>query len=135
MLVLTRPLAHSPTRPLTLIWPMEGEVSKKYGLSYWEVYGDYRIYPGIDIEVNSNAGVSAAGQGKVILVEKIGENYVVEIDHGQDCLTHYSQLSQVQVKEGQTVKVGQNIGQAGSYLHFRIKKNGRWVDPLENLSG
>ena len=31
----SRPLAHSPTRPLTLIWPMEGEVSKKYGLSYW----------------------------------------------------------------------------------------------------
>jgi murein DD-endopeptidase MepM/ murein hydrolase activator NlpD len=118
-----------------LTWPVEGKVIKNYGLSYSEVYGDYRLYPGIDIEAKSETDISSAAAGKVILVEKTGENFTIEIDHGQELVTHYSQLSQALVKIGQSVKAGEKIGQAGTYLHFRIKQNGRWVDPVDKLPG
>ncbi|NLT94380.1 MAG: M23 family metallopeptidase [Clostridia bacterium] len=123
------------TGAFSFIWPVKGKVIKKYGLSYSELYGDYRLYPGIDIEVDSNTGVSAAKAGKVVLVEETKGSYTVEIDHGQDYLTHYSNLNQVQVKEGQRVKDGEIIGQVNTYLHFRVKQKDHWTDPNNYLTG
>ncbi len=63
-------------------------------------------------------------------------NYVV-IDHGNGELSYYYHLDSRAVSAGQKVKQGQKIGTVGStgnstgpHLHFAIKQNNKWVDPL-----
>jgi len=46
--------------------------------------------------------------------------FTVVIDHGEGWATYYSHLEQVMVKEGQTVKFGTKIGQAGD-ISFLIR--------------
>jgi len=140
----SRPPAHWPTGPLNLDWPVRGEVLKNYGLSYSEVYDDYRLHPGIDIKTTPGINITAAYAGKVTSVENNEETkFTIVIDHGEGWTTYYSHLEQVLVKEGQTVKTGAKIGQAGTpgteekaagpHLHFGVKQNDHWVDPLEYL--
>lgn len=70
-------------------------------------------------------------------------NFVV-IDHGNNIQTVYyhMQKGSVPVKTGQTVKAGDVIGymgttgsSTGNHLHFGIKINGSWVDPIPYLKG
>lgn len=115
-------------------WPVRGEVLKGYGLSYSQVYDDYRLYSGIDISTKGGIDIITVHEGKVSLVEKNDDGKLtVEVDHGKGWLTHYSQLAQAFVSEGKALKNGEKIGQADTHLHFRIKKDGSWVDPLEYL--
>jgi len=139
----SRPLAHAPTRPLDFIWPVKGAVINNFGISYSKTYDDYRLHPGLDIKTNPGMDITAAYAGKITLVENSeAEKFTIEIDHGKGWLSRYSQLAQAIVKEGQTVNAGEKIGQAGSpgtegpeesHLHFRIKQNDQWTDPLEFL--
>ena len=64
------------------------------------------------------------------------------IDHGNGIVGHYYNLSkEMSVKEGDEVNAGEVIGAVGdtaqaeaaelSHLHFGLKKNGQWIDPIE----
>jgi len=129
--------------PLEFNWPVQGEVINNFGISYSKTYDDYRLHPGLNIRTKPGIDISAVYGGKVILVEyNEAEKFIIEIDHGKGITGRYSQLAQADVKEGQTVKVEEKIGQAGSpgtegaeesHLHFRIRQNDQWVDPLEYL--
>ena len=70
----------------------------------------------------------------------------VIIDHGSGLEGYYCNLSKdIPVVEGQTVSAGTIIGTVGdtaegeikeaSHLHFGLKKNGEWIDPIELISG
>ena len=68
-------------------------------------------------------------------------NYVV-VNHGDGVLTYYAHLSNITVSVGQSVQQGQVIGQAGNtgnsfgaHLHFGLRINNKWVDPLKYLEG
>ncbi|KJS20249.1 MAG: hypothetical protein VR72_15550 [Clostridiaceae bacterium BRH_c20a] len=139
----TSPIINTETRPLDLIWPVKGDIINNFGISYSKKYDDYRLHPGLNIRTNPGVDINAAFEGKITMVENTeAEKFIIEIDHGKGWLSRYSQLAQAVVKEGQTVKAGEKIGQAGapgtegveeSHLHFRIKQNDQWSDPLEYL--
>ena len=64
----------------------------------------------------------------------------VEIVHGNDITTRYGHLSEIEVKVGQTVRVGQTIGRVGStgrstgpHLHYETRIDGDAVDPQKFL--
>jgi murein DD-endopeptidase MepM/ murein hydrolase activator NlpD len=66
-------------------------------------------------------------------------NFVV-IDHGQGLLTMYLHLSQLETKEGETVKRGQEIGLSGGsgratgpHLDVRVRWQGVYLDPARLL--
>jgi len=62
----------------------------------------------------------------------------VIIDHGLGMISLYGHLSSIQVKEGQSVKLGDVLGNTGvsglaggDHLHFGIMVGGQFVNPIE----
>ena len=65
---------------------------------------------------------------------------MIEIDHGNDLTTRYGHLSEIDVKVGQSVKLGQIIGKIGStgrstgpHLHYETRVDGEAVNPEKYL--
>ena len=65
---------------------------------------------------------------------------MVEIDHGNGFSTRYGHMSEIDVKVGQAVRIGQTIGKIGStgrstgpHLHYETRINGEPVDPQKFL--
>ena len=65
------------------------------------------------------------------------------IDHGKGIVSVYKGLDDdLSVKAGDNVSTGQPIGTVGkipaesllpSHLHFEMKKDGKYIDPVEKL--
>ncbi len=123
------------------IWPVNGRISSRYGMRIHPIYKDKRMHGGIDIAVKTGTSVLAAAGGKVIRSGWIsGFGKTVVLDHGNGVTTLYAHNSQLTVKVGEMVHVGQvvaksgNTGQStGPHLDFRIMINEKTVDPLKYL--
>lgn len=94
---------------------------------------------GIDLRGKTGTPVPAAAEGRVAFSGKLyySGNAVI-IDHGLDIFSLYLHLDTLSVAAGDQVKQGQIIGTLGStgrvtgpHLHWGIKINGIFVDPLE----
>ena len=102
----------------------------------------YHQNKGIDLASKDGASfdVTAVMSGTVVKSEEdalLGQ--VVHIEHAQDVVTIYQSLGESSVENGQTVKQGDVIGQAGKnlynseagvHLHFELRKQGVPVNPL-----
>ena len=83
----------------------------------------------------------ATATGKVTIAGRDGGyGNMVEIDHGNGLATRYGHLSEIDVKVGQTVRIGEIIGKIGStgrstgpHLHYETRINGEAVDPQKFL--
>ena len=84
----------------------------------------------------------AADGGTVISAGNAGGyGNQVAVQHENGMVTYYSHLYSWNVKAGDTVSQGQQIGQVGStgistgpHLDFKVEVNGEPVNPLEYLS-
>jgi murein DD-endopeptidase MepM/ murein hydrolase activator NlpD len=82
--------------------------------------------------------VRAANHGVVRLAEGIPlSGNAVLIDHGLGVFTTYMHMSRIAVRRGQRVKKGDLVGAVGStgvatgpHLHWGLRVNGLYVDPL-----
>lgn len=98
---------------------------------------------GIDFAGAAGDPVVAARDGKVVFSSSTLRGYgqLVMIKHDATYVTAYAHNSKVLVKEGQTVKRGQEIARMGSSdtdrvkLHFEVRQNGKAVDPAAFLAG
>ncbi|WP_273322315.1 murein hydrolase activator EnvC family protein [Vallitalea guaymasensis] len=99
-------------------------------------------HKGIDIGIPSGTSVKAVSNGEVSFAgySNVWGNYVL-IDHGSGYVTIYAHNSKLLVKKGQKVKIGQTIAKSGNtgwstgpHLHFGIRKNGEWINPLNMLN-
>ena len=85
----------------------------------------------------------AAGNGKVVTSGSLGGyGKTVIIDHGGGIMTLYAHNSQLLVSEGSSVVRGQKISLVGStgvstgpHLHFEVRKNGQYVNPIPYVKG
>ena len=104
-------------------------------------------HKGVDIcNVGYTSSIYAVKSGKVLLTNTSGYgggygNYVI-IDHGGGLTTLYAHMSSVKVSEGQMVSQGTVIGITGStgastgpHLHYEVRINGVYQNPLNYLSG
>ena len=92
---------------------------------------------GTDYSAPEGAPAFAAADGTVAMVadQFFGGNAVF-VDHGDGLITMYMHLSRVDVREGQPVRRGEELGAVGStgratgpHLHFGVRWRGARVDP------
>lgn len=126
---------------LPSLWPARGPISSPFGNRRSPFGGGQQFHEGIDIAADYGVVVVASGSGKVATAGwDAGLGRVVEIDHGYGFGSMYCHNSELLVKEGETVKKGQPIARVGSsglstgpHLHFAIKFQGEYKDPLSFL--
>lgn len=95
------------------------------------------LHYGIDFGVPEGTPVFSCGDGKVVLAEnRISTGYSVIIEHLPGMYSLYYHLSSYSVKEGDTVKRGEQIGLSGAtglatgpHLHWEVRLLGQAVNP------
>ncbi len=118
--------------PGEFAWPAKGKVIQGFGEAR---------STGIAIAAAPGDPVSAAADGKVIFSGQGPRGYgnLIIVKHDADTLSVYAHGRTLLVKEGQTVRKGQKIAEAGDSgadkpkLLFEIRKGGKPVDPLKLL--
>ena len=108
---------------------------------YHPILRRYRPHHGTDFGARRGTPLLAVNDGKVIFSGRMGGyGKVIKIKHPGGYMSLYAHQSRLRVKRGQMVKKGQIIGYVGStgrstgpHLHFGLKKNGRWIDPMKVL--
>ncbi len=118
----------------------EGTLRSGYGMRYHPVLHYSKMHTGIDWSDKIGTPIIAAGDGMVIKAEwDSGYGRRVEIQHNYNFITTYSHLSAfaADIVEGTIVRQGQVIGYLGSsglstgpHLHYEVKVNDNYVDPL-----
>ena len=123
--------------------PVGGEVdmSSPFGMRLDPFLGRPAVHTGIDLRGETGEPVHATATGKVSIAGREGGyGNMVEVNHGNGLATRYGHLSQIDVKVGQTVRIGEIIGRIGStgrstgpHLHYETRINGEAVDPQKFL--
>jgi murein DD-endopeptidase MepM/ murein hydrolase activator NlpD len=123
--------------------PVTGEVdmSSPFGVRMDPFLGRPAMHTGIDLRGEVGEPVHATAAGKVTIAGREGGyGKMVQIDHGDGLATRYGHLSEIDVRAGQTVRIGQIIGKIGStgrstgpHLHYETRVNGEPVDPQKFL--
>ncbi len=100
----------------------------------------YRPHLGVDYAAKTGTPVSAAGSGQVVFAGNKGQmGKMVRVKHPGGYETYYGHLSRIprKIRRGTKVSQGDLIGYVGStglstgpHLDYRIKFNGRFVNPL-----
>ena len=116
-------------------WPAKGNVSRRFSSK------SNALHKGLDIRGKRGQSVYAANTGVVVYagagLPAYGKLLIVK--HNETYLSAYAHNSQLLVKEGDKVKVGQQIAEMGKsgttyeHLHFEIRKKGVPVNPLTVL--
>jgi len=110
-----------------------------------DIFGTQRVFNGktqsshlgLDFRVHTGTPVAVMNSGTVLLARPLYfEGNCVVLDHGQGLLTIYMHLSEFKVKEGDTVKRGEEIGLSGGtgratgpHLHVAVRWQGTYLDP------
>jgi murein DD-endopeptidase MepM/ murein hydrolase activator NlpD len=123
--------------------PVAGEVdmSSPFGMRLDPFLGRPAIHTGIDLRGETGEPVHATAAGRVSIAGREGGyGNMIEINHGNGLATRYGHLSEIDVKVGQTVRIGDIIGRIGStgrstgpHLHYETRINGEAVDPQKFL--
>lgn len=111
-----------------------------YGQRINPFHKGMHLHPGADFAVARGTEVVAAAPGKVVNISRssiqAGYGNYIEIDHGNEIVTLYAHLDEINVRWGQQISKGDKIGTVGTsggsiapHLHFEISRAGSQVDP------
>ncbi len=135
---LNRTLALVPYRK-----PVVGDVefTSGFGVRTDPFLGRPAMHTGLDFRAAQGDPVRATANGKVASAGWAGGyGRMVEIDHGNGLSTRYGHLSEIDVRVGDPIKIGQVIGAVGStgrstgpHLHYETRIDGEAVDPQKFL--
>jgi murein DD-endopeptidase MepM/ murein hydrolase activator NlpD len=117
-----------------------GRLASRFGNRVHPIFKSRRMHTGVDLAAKSGTPIYASGDGVIEKAQWVsGYGKYVEIKHVNGFETGYGHQSRIAdgIKPGVRVRQGQIIGYVGStgnstgpHLHFEIKVNGRFVDPL-----
>lgn len=125
----------------SFLWPAEGEVVSRFGRQKHPSFDTYVFKKGIEIRASEGSSIRAVAPGKVVYADWLkGYGLVTIVDHGNGFFSFYAHASKLFVKEGETVTMGQTIGETGdsgfteeNVLYFELRKGTEPVDPLKWL--
>ena len=120
----------------SIIKPLEGEITSRFGMRNPTVPTVPKYHTGIDIARVVGTVIISAIEGDVELVSSHGDygNHI-KITNGE-VSTLYAHCSKIYVKQGDHIVQGQEIAEVGEtgnvtgpHLHFEIRRNNQYVDP------
>jgi murein DD-endopeptidase MepM/ murein hydrolase activator NlpD len=132
-------LAGESLRRAFLASPMEfSRVTSSFKMRLHPVFQTMRAHMGVDYGAPSGTPVRSVADGVVDFAGvQNGFGNVVMVKHGNSNTTVYAHLSRINVRQGQHVNQGQNVGAVGQtgwatgpHLHFEFRVNGVHRDPL-----
>jgi murein DD-endopeptidase MepM/ murein hydrolase activator NlpD len=99
---------------------------------------------GIDVALPRGTPVIATAPGVIVQLKRsdlqAGYGNYIEIDHGNEVVTRYAHLENINVRFGEKIAKGQAVATIGSsggsvapHLHYEILRNGKNVDPVYYL--
>ena len=129
---------------ISFIWPCpsSSRITSKFGDRESPTAGASTNHKGIDIGASSGSNILAAASGTVTIAtySNSAGNYVM-LSHGGGVCTVYMHMKAMNVSVGQEVKQGDVIGYVGStgystgpHLHFGIRVDGNYVNPVNYVS-
>ena len=111
-------------------WPYKGNITSAYGDKGGGLFNN-----GVNISTRDGAKIVAADGGEVIYSGKDVKGYgnLIIIKHERGWITTYS-LAHAKVSQGQMVAKGEELGVAGSEIHFAMRKDKTLVNPEDYLN-
>src|SRR5580693_2389775 len=119
--------------------PVTGEIdfSSPYGVRVDPFLHVPAMHTGIDFRGTFGEPAHATAAGTVTSAGwSGGYGQMVEVDHGNGLATRYGHMSEIDVKVGQSIRVGQVVGRLGStgrstgpHVHYETRVNGEAVNP------
>ncbi len=117
--------------------PTDGRLSSPFGLRRLFNGLPRKPHSGIDIDAPKGTPITAPARGRVILAGEFFFNgNSVFLDHGQGLVTMYAHMDRIDVKEGDIVDRGEQIGTigmtgrvTGPHLHWGVSMNDARIDP------
>jgi murein DD-endopeptidase MepM/ murein hydrolase activator NlpD len=121
--------------------PVAGRPSSGYGLRTDPIRGGTVNHPGFDLAAATGTEVAAAARGTVVHAGPAGTyGNLVTLRHDNGFETRYAHLSEVDVKVGDVVEAGAELGKVGTtgystgpHLHFEVRHDGEAIDPAPLL--
>jgi len=122
--------------------PVKAQISDVFGTSRTFNGRVQSVHQGLDYAVPAGTPVAALNSGTVVLAQPLFfEGDCVVLDHGQGLLTLYMHLSKIEVKEGEHITSGQQVGLSGGsgratgpHLHVAVRWQGVYLNPETLLS-
>lgn len=113
-------------------------VTSGFEMRVHPVLRDWRAHNGVDYGAPTGTSVMSVADGVVEFAgQQRGYGQVIEVRHDRRQTTLYAHLSKIDVKAGQKVQRGQTIGAVGAtgmatgpHLHFELRVDGQFQDPL-----
>jgi murein DD-endopeptidase MepM/ murein hydrolase activator NlpD len=114
-------------------------VTSGFAMRFHPILHKWKAHLGTDYGAATGTPVRTVGEGVVTFAgEQNGFGNVIVIKHNATDETLYAHLSRIDVRPGQNVKQGQNVGAVGAtgwatgpHLHFEFRVNGVHKDPME----
>ncbi len=121
-----------------LTLPSRGLLLSGFGVRFHPILQTKKMHTGVDFAGSVGDPVRSSAGGEVVRAGvEGGYGKLVLIRHGGGVETAYAHLSEIDVQEGACVERGAVIGRLGNTglssgpkLHFEVRVEGRFVDPL-----
>jgi len=123
--------------PVNFVLPAEGRFSSPFGLKRFYNKQPRNPHSGLDIAAPKGSPIKAPAAGTVLTTGHYFFNgKTVIMDHGQGLTTMYCHMSRIDVKPGDKLQTGDQLGAIGStgrstgpHLHWGVSLNNVRVDP------
>ena len=125
------------SRSNSLLAPVSGTVTSRFGFRTHPITGAYSMHGGLDIGAEEGTGIQAAMDGVVKTVAQ-SESYglYIVVDHQNGFETWYAQCSKLLAQEGDQVERGEVIARVGQtgyatgpHCHFEVRVQGVKLNP------
>jgi murein DD-endopeptidase MepM/ murein hydrolase activator NlpD len=114
-------------------------INSGFGQRYHPLTGQLHLHTGVDYRAPAGTPIQVAGDGTIAFMgfsEGYGRH--VRIKHKRGFETLYAHMSGFAgIKEGDALKAGDVLGYVGDsgsatgeHLHYEIRRDGRWVNPM-----
>ncbi len=116
------------------------ELLSGFGYRLHPIHKILKMHAGIDFSAPQGTAIQVTGDGVVVKVEhdRGGYGLHVEVDHGYGYRTLYGHMSSSNVRVGEKVKKGHQLGKVGStgtstapHCHYEVHYKGKPVNPID----